>query len=155
VSLTYLSLTHVLISQMLSISTPLPGIQEGLTTTPAIWAEDHVCYGGQCKIPSPQYKSRQYLVVVTATDEAGNSGNGSCSTKVGQDTRRLPKSSKSRKETPVENNPLFLIGEIEFVGGVEEEEDFETGDVNVDVDEGEKEVELTPEDESEEGGIFE
>eukprot|EP00984_Skeletonema_dohrnii_P000351 scaffold119_cov79-Skeletonema_dohrnii-CCMP3373.AAC.4 len=102
---------------MLSISTPLPFIQGDLTT-PTIWAEDHVCKSaanGQCKISSTK-KSRQYLVVVTATDEAGNSGVGSCDTKVG--------SASSENE----NDPLFLIGEIELVGGGGVEvDDLETG----------------------------
>ena len=82
------------------------------TGVPAIWAEDHTCKtdtNGQCKISSPK-NSRVYMVRVIATDEAGNTGSYECSTIVGdQDVNA--------------DSPLFLLAKLDFIGGVEVDED--------------------------------
>ena len=75
---------------------------------PSIWAEDHTCKSsnnGKCKISSPK-KLREYVVRVTATDEAGNTGIGECNTLVGnQEVDTL--------------DPIFLLTKLDMVGGVE------------------------------------
>ena len=88
--------------QIVSISTPAKG------TAPSIWAENSVCQtnqNGKCKISSP-FKSRKYFVLVTATDKAGNVGMAECETTVGN-------------ADVEQEDPRFLIGKLEVVGGVE------------------------------------
>lgn len=85
---------------MVSISTPT--IAGGI---PTIWVEDSVCQtdkNGKCKISSPK-KSRQYEILVTAVDKAGNVGTSSCGTLVGDKTVAV-------------EDPLFLIAKIEVAG---------------------------------------
>lgn len=92
--------------EMVSISTPLTA-----GAIPTIWAEDHVCKtgaSGRCKISSPK-KSRQYKVVVSATDKAGNTKSAECDTIVGK---------KQKIIDP--NDPLFLIASIATVGNAGE-----------------------------------
>ena len=77
---------------------------------PAIWVEDHTCrtaQNGNCKISSTK-KSREYIVRVTATDEAGNVGVADCNTIVGDQN--------------VANDPIFPIAKLNTIGGVEVEE---------------------------------
>lgn len=73
----------------------------------SIWAEDHTCksaQNGQCKISSPK-KSREYIVRVTATDKAGNVGEGECNTIVG-------------KQGVASMDPSFLLAKLDITGGM-------------------------------------
>ena len=75
---------------------------------PLIWAEDMVCKlweQERCIISSSQ-NSRQYLVHVTAIDEAGNIGMATCRTIVG-----------NQNVDP--NEPIFLHEKLEIVGGID------------------------------------
>jgi len=77
---------------------------------PSIWAEDHTCKSsnnGKCKVSSPK-KLREYVVRVTATDEAGNSDMVQCSTIIG-----------GKKGNTAAGDPLFLIAKVDFLGGKE------------------------------------
>lgn len=73
--------------------------------TPSIWVEDSYCTSNSCKISSSVEKSREYVVRVTATDEAGNSNTTECKTFAGQTSNAA--------------DPLFLITKLDIVGGVE------------------------------------
>ena len=75
---------------------------------PAIWVEDSTCKSdnnGKRKISSPK-KSREYVVRVTATDEAGNIAIGECNTLVGSQVMDV-------------SDPIFLLATHGMTGGVE------------------------------------
>jgi hypothetical protein len=89
---------------MVSISKPPAG------AIPSVWVENSVCNtgsNGKCKISSPK-KSRIYVIRVTATDKAGNTGIGECSITVGNQIINA-------------SDPLFTIAQIQVVGGVDDE----------------------------------
>jgi hypothetical protein len=88
---------------MVSISKPFAG------NVPSVWVENDTCTtgsNGKCKISSPK-KSRLYVVQVTATDNAGNTNMSECSTIVGN-------------QGVNSSDPLFTIGKLELVGGIED-----------------------------------
>ena len=96
--------------QMVIISTP-----RTTGKSPSIWAEDHTCKSStnvKCKVSSTK-KTREYIVRVTATDEAGNVGVHECNTIVGKIV--------GKQSVPDTEDPLFLISKLDIVGGVERE----------------------------------